>query len=683
MPVGCGGALRVLGPPPDQAAVAVETMVAFDKPLGVLQAYLAGLCRADGSLVQPVEVLLILDPTSGGPTKEVPAAALVRAARALPSLYEKLPVVPGTDLVRKIMGRTDSIGPLLFCRKRHRLFEARSPNNAEPLGSPPSSDETDHAGSDGDQLAPELLAWDGPADGTPVSIYGGAGGATAVGEAQSLEQLILDQGKVVEKATLLARDDPVAANRLALEHTCCACPERKRCFPAGGGYAYALDRLVVVNAAETPVTALPLGEWRLGEVAKIIGGAGPRAVLEQESAASNEFEHWRRERAREVETSGPPLLLAGETDGRQLLELARVKLALIADTLDQLDAAWRATQAPHLCWNDDTVRVTWRRPVSCPAAYWGFQPLLRKIGLQPLSRAETPEGVAVPCPPAFSEQALLPPEVPEAARYFGDPRTATVYVKSSKPAGENAADVHVLLEELGIARKLICRDDVMSVVGEGWEAKLKPAPEHDPDDGEGLPFIGRATGKVGGLQATSQIEGSLCVWYPFFGEAVDLHALGMLLFEMLISHDERNTTRLRDEILAEREELTSACLAVPAKQRDDQARGWIAARCDVDTPAALWSRRKLLYDGDERASAQLDGFPTNLWKAIVTFGFRTITSIPGFSFCPDRSYPAPRTTGGGLLPLVELRGLISFLDDLIFGRATPGESLRATLKGGA
>ena len=133
MPVGCGGALRVLGPPPDQAAVAVETMVAFDKPLGVLQAYLAGLCRADGSLVQPVEVLLILDPTSVGPTKEVPAAALVRAARALPSLYEKLPVVPGTDLVRKIMGRTDSIGPLLFCRKRHRLFEARSPNNTEPL----------------------------------------------------------------------------------------------------------------------------------------------------------------------------------------------------------------------------------------------------------------------------------------------------------------------------------------------------------------------------------------------------------------------------------------------------------------------------------------------------------------------------------------------------------------------
>lgn len=662
----------------------MDLLTPIDHPVGVVQSFVAGLCGRDSQLIQPIELAFVLDAAAVPPSEVIPFSAVLATLSANASARTRLPVPPGFALARQVFAGQERLAPLLYCRKRNRIFAACSPGTCVELMAVPAD-----AWDDADQSAaqsppPELLIWDGPAaEGQKATIYGGVGESCPLGRIEPLGQLLLDQGHVVRRAVKLAKSDPVAANKLAAQHACCACPERKRCYPEDSGYAYALDRLVVINTADLPLVVLPLGEWRLDEAARMMGGVASVDVPTAQKSAANAVELWRQQQAKAIAAAGPARLLAGETSGRELLEIARLKLALIADALTQLDAAWQATGRPHLCWNDHTIRVTWQQPASTPATCWGFQPLLRKVGLQPPAPEATPDDRPLVYPPAFSVESLLSPAVLEGLRHFGQSRPAMVYVKSLKPSGADAARVNVLIEDFGIGWQVICPGDVLKIDGPGWEALLVPADQRDPDDGEGLPFVGQVTGQITAFEAGGQFDGCTCRWLPRFGEAVDLNALGMLLFETLLGQDERAGARLREVVATERAELTQACLAVEPEQREGQASEWIAARCESDSPGAVWSRRNLLYNREARAAIPLDPLPAELWRAVIAYGFRLATAIPGFSYCDARDRAAPRTTAGQLLPLVELRGLIALLDDLIFGRAVPGATLLNTLRAGS
>jgi len=678
LPVPHGDVLRLLGPRPDQAAVAVDPLVKLDEPLTVVQAYVGGLCDASGQVVQPVEILLIADPDTVVPNRQVPTAALLDRLHDLPTLLDRLPAAVGFELLRGVIAPRCTLGPMLYCRKQHCLFLARSPNGARLLRRVPPP-QTRPAGEPTRGLPAALLSWDGPVEnGSAATTYGGRGGSGPLGEHASLEKLITDQGAVVRHWDGLRPSDPLGAARLEESHRCCGCEEADRCYPTGAGYAYAVDRLVVVNAAETPLIVLPLGAWRLAEAARIVGGLPAREVVRGAGGEDNELAAWRTHEAERIDSTVPPLLLTGESDGRALLEIARLKLGLIAEVLEQLDAVWRATGRPHLCWTSETVRVAWRSPGATPAASWGFRPLLRKLGLQPNTPVETADQTPLAYPPAFSEPALLPPEVVDAARYFDERRPANVFVKSAKPEGDRAR-AQVLLEDLGVPWELFCIGDALHATGGGSRMVLTPARARDPDDGEGLPFVGSASGEVAGLKPGKSIEGCACCWYPRFGEAVDLHALGMLLLETLLAHDERQAAALRRVLLEERAEVTRSCATLPIEQREGFVRTWITERCEADAPAAIWSRRNLLWRRDDRNATKLEAFPSVLWRATATFALRLITMIPGFSYCESRAAAAPRGQDDLLLPLVELRGLIALLDDQLFGRTAPAADVRRVL----
>jgi len=700
LPIPLGEVLRVLGPRRKEAAVAVDPLVKLDEPLGVVQAFVAGVCEASGRLLQPLEVMLVVDPATVVPNRQVPAGAVVRMLNALPALQRSGAFVPAPgdcEALSALIAEPARVGPLLYCRKRQCIFAARSAGGARPLRAVPAGC-FQAAGADGPDLPAELLSWDAEeevqaGDGGPgeaqrpesaaaaatnrtPTIYGGRGGACAVGVVLPLEQLLPDQGKVVEFAAELEQRDVLAAERLAREHACVRCPERERCYPKGGGHAYATDRLVAVSAVEGPLLFRPLGEWRWAEASAIIGGLPATDALAGQERVDNDFEVWRAERAQSFDAAGPTRLLVGETDGRELVEIARLKLGLIAEVLERLDAVWRATGRPHLCWNRETVRVAWRRSAEVPGTCWGFQALLRKGGLQPAAPFETPDGRPLVYPPVFSDAALLPPEALAAARYFAEPRPATVFVKAVR-AGYGGADVSVLLEEVGIPWELFCCGDALHAAGAGWRAVLAPAAQRDADDGAGLPFAGRATGEVGALNKGAQIGGVECRWYPRFGEAVDLHAVGMLLLESLLSNDERSVRLLDEQHAAQVDELMRACRGLPVEQRDGYVRSVLRERCAADAPAAVWSRRNLLYRREDRKATRLEGLAAELWREVITFALRLTTRIAGFSYCADRACAAPRVAGGLLLPLVELRGLMALLDDRLFGRAAPGAALRA------
>lgn len=681
LPVPRGDMPRVLGPKPEEAAVAVEPLVKLDEPLTVVQSFIAGVCDADGRLVRPIELALVVDPATVVPNKQVPTSALLRMFDALPELRAGLPATGGFEVPREAVVQPSRLGPLLYCRKRQCVFAARSPSTAELLRAVPTDQIEDVKIADGGELPIELLSWDGPAESerTPA-VYGGRGGSSSLGIIKSFDELFLDQGKVVALADGMAKDDPAAAERLAGEHACVKCPERERCYPRGDGYAYAADRLVALSAANAPSVFSPMGQWRFDETARVMGGLSPSDCLAMRKRDENDFESWCDTQARAMESVGPARLLAGESDGRELLEVARLKLGMIADILAQLEPVWRVSGRPHLCWNEETVRVWWQRPVSTPATCWGFQPLLRKAGLQPETPFETVDDRPLPYPPAFSGAAYLPPPAVDAARYFDEPRVATVFIKASRADGD-ALHVDVLLEELGVPWELFCTSDGVHVVGDGWRAVLAPAADRNPDDGEGLPFSGRASGKIERLKKGEQIDGVECCWYPRFNEAVDLHAVGILLFEALLSHDERSIQSFREQMAAEIAELIGSCHSLPIEQRDEYARNWVTERCEADAPAAVWTRRNLLYRRDDRNATRLDAFGAALWQEIMTFGLRLTTSIVGFSFCQDRGCAAPRVGDGLLLPLVELRGLVALLDDQLFGRTAPGAAVRDAFVG--
>jgi hypothetical protein len=423
----------------------------------------------------------------------------------------------------------------------------------------------------------------------------------------------------------------------------------------------------------------PLGEWRWREAAQVLGGRTAGETLGAAPGDAGELDRWRQRRAAAYDAHGAARFMTGEGDGRELVEAARLKLALLADVLAQLDAAWRDLARPHLCWNDDTVRAAWLAPGGNAPAAWGLRPLLRKVGWQPVWPLETCDNRPQSYPPVFSDPGLLPREADEAARYWDESRTAQVFVKKNA-GGSSQASVVVLVEKLGIPWELFQPGDTLHLYGKGWRGVMTPLATRDPNDGEGLPFAGRVTGATDKLKVGEELAGVEVRWYARFGEAVDLHALGQILLETLLHTDQRPIDDFRRALQSERTEVTAAAMKLPLEQRAGFLQTWISDRAESDAPAAIWSRRNVFYRREHRNSTTLDAFPATLWSAVVGLVARMITFIPGFSFCDSRTAGAPRTADGALLPLLELRGLTALLEDHLLGRSGPEKAIRAAFE---
>ncbi len=654
----------LLGPTPAEAMVVVEPFFPLDTPITAIQTFLGGWC-ADGVLVEPLEIDLVIEPGRVVPNRQVPLEAALDALSEAAAVRSGLPPVPGYDWLRGLQPEAEPVGPLVFCRKTRRLFVARGRETATPLEALPAERACSGA------VIPALVSCE-MRDEQPVRYYAGADGSVEGEPVHSLEQLLVDQGHVVAAATALAADDPLQAARSAAAEWVCQCEDCGEVDADDAEYKAALDRLVVAHAAPAVLTVQPHGAWSLLEAGELVGRRPAEALLASED---NAYHAWRAELTRTMLASGPTHLLADENDGRNLSEILRVLLGLGLGALEQLDQVWQATGRPHLCWDAAAVRVGWRPDAALPGTIWGLRPILRRLGLQPVAALDTVDGEPLPYPPAFSDEALITPSAVDACRHWDEPRTANVFVKTAE-AGEDGQSITVLLEELGLAWEPFRTADVLHVSGEGWQAVLRPCGERDPNDGEGLPFEGTATGaslKVGEDYAGAEVR-----WYPRCGEAVDLHALAMLLAHALLANDERSGPAFYEAILAETAELRGSLEKLPVGQREAFVQNWAAERAEQDAPAAVWTRRNLLHARAHRAETRLDGMPAMLWQACVLWLLRMLTNVEGFSYCVDRTAAAPRSEGL-LLPLLELRGLLALLDDALWARRGPAARVLETL----
>ncbi len=673
LPIGGTQPLRVLGPPPAEAGTAVELLAPLGRPLGVLQPYLAALCDLHGRIAQPAEVLLVLDAASLPPAEQVPPGAPLLALRRFAESGGGA-TIRGFEWFDDLLQPAASLAPLFYCRKRHAIFAARSPRTGARLSAVPEKRALD-AGED--LLAAALLCWDGPSSTDPPRIYAGRSGTSALGEVASFDQLVLDQGQVVHWVE--AHADDLLAHQIRRDHTCSDCAESARCYPRDGGYTYATDRLQVISAAELPLTARPLGEWTLAEAAALTGGAEAASFLSGRTELPPPLAGFRARQAERIAAAGPGLALAGESDGSALLEAAWLKLRLMTHVFEQLTATWRSAAGPHLCWSDETVRVAWRAAAAAPASAWGLTPILRFAGLAPQAVVAGGKVDSLPYPPIHSHESLLAAHAREASRGFGQPLKASVHVKKARnaPAGR---ECELLLEDVDLAPAAFVATDVVEITGEGWQAVCRPAPGGE-GDGNSIALAGIAYGDGGKLRSGETISGCTARWYPRFGEAVDLHALGLLLLETLLATDERPTARLRPLVAEQLDELARRLAALPADQREQSAGVWIAQHCDEDVPSSIWTRRNLLYRAADRNATRLDAFPPRLWHAVITFAVRLASQIEGFSFCASRARDCERGPGETPLPLLELRGLTALVEDRLFGRDEAARRVRSILEG--
>jgi len=212
--------------------------------------------------------------------------------------------------------------------------------------------------------------------------------------------------------------------------------------------------------------------------------------------------------------------------------------------------------------------------------------------------------------------------------------------------------------------------------GDARREPRSPCAERDPNDGEGLPFAGRATGTA--LQVGEDYPGAEVRWYPRCGEALDLHALGALACRGLLATDERDDERFFEALHADLAGLRKSLGTLAIEQREAFVQNWATERAEQDAPANVWTRRNLLHDRAGRGTTALDGLPAPLWQACVLWLLRMLTCVEGVGYCDDRTAAAPRD-GDLLLPLAELRGLLALLDDALLRRAAPGERVTEAL----
>ncbi len=695
LPTRNGSALRIFAPTPEEAPTTVDPLIDVDA-VGPVQSFLGALCTgarrasetADGDAEQAgpltelptrlIEILLVADASGVKGTTERLEASL-RAFQRLPALYTADAILPGLPTEWHLLASAEPGAPLLYCRKRNVIFAARSPRTAEALAPVPVVDLA--------STIPLPLVSTDAADRNldGAALYAFREAETPFGQTASLETLMVDQGRLRERVVALRTEDPLHSARVAEAHACVACPEHDRCYPGDDGYAYVTDRLTPITIACTPTVTRPFGEWRLEEAARIIGGSAASAVAESsESLVGRDARSWRQALAARMEQTAPTLHLAGEDHGRPLLEIARLRLRLIADVLEQLECTWRATQHPHLIWTEDTIRVAWEQSAGRAATGWGFHAILRHMGLHPTLRFDADgDDVEWPYPPTESEESRLPADVVEASRYFQQEISATLFVQQVKAVNDERAEiVEALLEDTGIANRLFVPGDRIEIESEGWTAILSPTEtteEHGRDDEPtGVVLRGMAKGDVSTLSDGATLTVRFR-WTARFGHFADLYAVGLSLFEALLATDERSGVAMRDAIIEDVQDLVRVCRQAPTDQRGSALDAWIVARCSRDEPAERWTRRNLLHERDARASTDLSAFPAMVWQAICAFGFRLMVALPGVGFCADRAQDVARTESGTSVPLLELRGLIALLDDLVFRRRSPGGALAQLL----
>ncbi|MDX2200527.1 MAG: hypothetical protein SF069_16350 [Phycisphaerae bacterium] len=581
---------------------------------GVRHLALGGLLGADNRLALRAELLLIRPTEAPRPRRAAPIDALlagvVRAAEQINELESPAAETGKTQTdaaqIRALWGPPRSLAPLLFCRRCGRIIQARSRVDGTPLL---------HRAPLADPAGPTTMP--------PFHLLTDAGDA----DVEAVRNLLLDQGRLIAQGPSGAFRSPREEDEWLSEHPCASDRDRARWDPDRGGYPYAEEWLTPISYAALPLLITPHGD----------------TTLEAAAMASRDRRFSR------------------ESDDRRTLEALRARLGLIEPLLAQLDRRYRLLQRPLLEWRDDSAVAS-----SAGSA------LLRNPWIAPVEPEDAKTHPATAFAPEGHDPALLPEGTAELLALAESEHSATLILRAFGKRDEKRCELADGLVDLSPLRgDIFCAGDRIEIAAAGGRAVLTPTGVRNADDGKSAVAVtGRLYDAWAKLQRPGEIANCTVRWHPRLGEAVDLFAVGVRMLDCLLMNDARDLALLRRGGAELRAALQAQC--APLATADARAATFerlldaALAGCSADD---LWSARAVHGDRAARAVADAGPLAFRYWRAACAMGLRLSTLVADVSYCPHRAADAPRAAGGTLLPLVELRGLMSLLEDALLHRS--------------
>lgn len=423
--------------------------------------------------------------------------------------------------------------------------------------------------------------------------------------------------------------------RLSITFPCAACLHREECYPPGapaGKPIPAESRLVPVSYYDFHLLPLEVMELHYDEMSDLLGGGSWEVLKERVRQFGAPGRDLVLSEVDGVFTSPIQWIYREDQTGRFPLEVLHLKLNLFAQLCHGLRAYHARCKEPHLDVSPTQVMVDVVPGSTNLPARWTFR--VRLIGIagpHPYATVGAPPG-ALPklfTPAPDADRIFVSPMVRGAV--FGREESLRVTVRTVK-----AEDGLVKME--GSASSERAR---LESCQPGDVIRLIPASGGGPL--EGLTIWGSVNGQEErGIRFTAFIDPSSgfdsskkpgdfdadVAILPRFQVPCDLYGLGMLLFRTLLANDSTDILAVDDAV---QRVLKKLGLWLEGKKSLSSARVAGELMPMVEREKEVFSSSAVLYlqeDREERSRV----VPTRLWSDLMLFGFKLITSIPGFSF---------------------------------------------------
>lgn len=460
-------------------------------------------------------------------------------------------------------------------------------------------------------------------------------------EVRRRAELYRDFGAIVNGG--LSADEQA---RISEAFPCAACLHREECYPPEGSPGKPIpaeSRLVPVSYYEFHLLPLEVMELHYDEMSDLLGGASWEALREKVRQTGLPGREPVLSEVHSVFTSPVQWIYRRDTTGRFPLEVLHLKLNLFEQLCQGLRAYHARCQEPHLDVSPSQVMVDVVPGSTNLPARWTFR--VRLIGVAGPHRFAAEGAPAGALPPLLlpapdADKIFISPFIRKAE--FGREEILRVMIRSAKVDGglirlEGSAsserarldacqkgDVIRLLPASGAGalegRTLWGTIDAPEERGVRFSAVLEAGPGFD------------ASRRPGDFDAG-------VAFYPKFQVPVDLYGLGMLLFRTLLVNDGTDVLAVDDAV---QRVLKTLALWLEGKKSPAAARVAGELMPLVEREKEVFGSPAILYlqeDREERSRA----LPSKLWSDILLFGFRLLTSVPGFSFATGHAdCPADR-----------------------------------------
>ncbi len=564
-------------------------------------------------------------------------AAWARRVEMAEACSQTADVGPCTLAVNDIGDETGRmrLGARFYCRLRRLFFRPRSPESCEPLQD--CRDDallSKHGLATYTQSGARFLYAPADAERDRIRFYTDAGQvpesdtATVGGE----EHCFRDQGVLVREKERIKETDPRLHEELTRDFPCYDCAESGRCFPEGRGYASVVDRMVAFSFNDCQTECSELHDLPVDVFADCLGGRPLEPwTASLRAGSSGTADHYRAGVLTTLSHRPRALLSPSSSSPVGALEVLLLKWNLLTQTVHHLRSLYARCERPHLALSAKHVIVRLADSAQHAPAFWQARVALLGLGDASEVSIGGDSGAALFRPSEQLEPWYASGRMQRNAAAFGKPRVGGVTLSVEKVGSPDGRELVIegRLEDPDLASLDPACGDVVSISlpgVDGAEAVCFWATLSGGSSDGGVCFDGAATKGDSGFDVDFHVGTKFdkinYQFYPRYGLADDLYALGVLWLRVLLVNEKQDFQGACGEARQLVERLVS-------KSGESPTGEWVEGRMEGLVASPAWHCGNLFYARpahDDAAST----IPSDLWGRVLAIGVRLLS--PGLPF---------------------------------------------------